>query len=148
MIPPRRDELEPLWAHHISWLDMIEARDAVGLKHGIEYHEGGRIIFTEWPDVPHEAIVSQFNIQFTSQFITPYLGTNQGEPFYLDGRTGTTSALHPNQMLTLQTFGSRAHANNLILASSPAHAPITISQTASTPRWSRINRFSAGHGQP
>lgn len=95
--------------------------------------DGGRILFTEWPTLPHDAIVGEFLFQFTAQFLAPCRGTPQKLPFFSDRATGPASDL---PMLTLQIFGSRVQilSNNQMQASSLVHALIQIWPMVSVPR--------------
>ena len=77
-----------------TWRDIIEWSDQMGIKRGIIFDEDCSIIFEEWPDVPHDQIIGQFSVMFTSQFVSPY--QNQAAidtVFEVDGTTGNNLLL-------------------------------------------------------
>jgi hypothetical protein len=72
-----------------GWRDIIEWRDQMGIKKGLTFDEDGSIIFEEWPDRPHEQIITEFSVMFISQFISPYQNQAAIHPvFEGDGTTG------------------------------------------------------------
>ena len=72
-----------------GWRDIIEWRDQMGIKKGIIFDEDGSIFFEEWPDRPHDQIVGEFTLMFSSQFRSPYQNQAAIHPtFDEDGSTG------------------------------------------------------------
>ena len=87
--PPPDKEMEPLWRMH-EYVDIDNIRkwrDEIGVKKGV-ICDHGKVIFDEWPDAPHEQILSEFNTQFITQFSSIYLGTPLYPAFVNDGTSG------------------------------------------------------------
>ena len=61
-------------------------RDEIGVKRGVVCDDG-KLIFDEWPDSPHEEIISEFNMQFT-EFASIYRGTPHYPVFVNNGTLG------------------------------------------------------------
>lgn len=72
---------------YVEFEDIVVWRDEVGVRKGVMY-ENGRVLFNEWPVRPHENIVNEFNTQFATQYMSPYIGTAHYPVFTNDGTTG------------------------------------------------------------
>jgi len=62
-------------------------RDEIGVKKGV-ICDDRKVIFDEWPEKPHEQIISDFNTQFIAQFASIYLGIPHYPVFVNDGTSG------------------------------------------------------------
>ena len=73
-MPPTKSDLSELTElkELYGWRDITEWRDQMDIRNGIRFDEDGSIIFEEWPDRPHDQIVREFTLIFSSQFRTPY----------------------------------------------------------------------------
>ena len=88
--PPTNQEMEPLWKmqEYVEFEEIVAWRDEVGVRKGVVY-ENGRVLFNEWPvPRPHENIFNEFNTQFATQYMSPYIGTAHYPVFTNDGTTG------------------------------------------------------------
>jgi hypothetical protein len=94
-LPP--SYLLPLWdlRDYIDFEDFVMWKSEVGLKKGAIWEEDGRIYFDQWPIKPHEQIIGDFNSQFSSQFVSIFIGTAHWNAWIYDGTTGI--ALYQNQ---------------------------------------------------
>jgi hypothetical protein len=74
--PPPDIDIAQLWnfSEYINYEDIICWKDEVGFRTGVIV-DGGKVRFTGWPARPHDAIVSEFNQQFSEQFNARYRGT-------------------------------------------------------------------------
>ena len=63
--PPPDKEMEPLWRmrEYGDVENIRKWRDEIGVKKGVVCDDG-KVLFDEWPDSPHEDIISEFNAQF------------------------------------------------------------------------------------
>ena len=86
--PPPDEEMERLWQmrEYVDLDSIRKWRDEVGVKKGV-ICDDGKVIFDEWPDSPHEDIISEFNCQFT-EFASMYRGTPHYPVFFNDGTSG------------------------------------------------------------
>jgi hypothetical protein len=87
--PPPDKEMMPLWRmqEYVDVENIRKWRDEIGVKKG-GICDNGKVIFDEWPDKPHEQIISDFNTQFIAQFTSIYLGTPHHPVFVNDGISG------------------------------------------------------------
>jgi hypothetical protein len=94
--PPTDNEMEPLWKirDHVDIENIRKWRDQVGIKKGV-ICDNGKIIFDEWPDPPHEQIISEFNAQFI-EFASTYRGTPYYPVFVNEGTSGIHILLRMN----------------------------------------------------
>jgi hypothetical protein len=93
---PSDKEMQRLWAEKasITFEDIIDWKDEVGLKRGVLFDADGTILFEEWPIRPHDVIIDEFSIQFFNQLRYPYTNTVHRPTFRNHGKEG--SNLFPN----------------------------------------------------
>jgi hypothetical protein len=86
--PPPDEEMERLWQmrEYVDLDSIRKWRDEVGVKKGVMCDDG-KVIFDEWPEPPHEQIISEFNSQF-NEFASMYRGTPHYPVFFNDGTSG------------------------------------------------------------
>jgi hypothetical protein len=86
--PPPDKEMEPLWRmrEYVDVENIRKWRDEIGVKKGVVCDDG-KVIFDEWPDSPHEDIISEFNAQFI-EFASIYRGTPHYPVFVNKGTSG------------------------------------------------------------
>jgi len=89
--------MEPLWRmqEYVDVENVRKWRDEISVKKGV-ICDNGKVIFDEWPDAPHEDIISEFNAQLV-EFASIYRGT----PLYpVFGNKGS-SDIDPLLMINL-----------------------------------------------
>ena len=94
--PPPENEMEPLWRmrKYIDVENIRKWRDEIGVKKGV-ICDDGKVIFDEWPDSPHEDIVSEFNVQL-AEFASIYRETPHYPVFLNKGTEGVHLHLRMN----------------------------------------------------
>jgi len=86
--PPPHEEMQRLWQmrEYVDLDSIRKWRDEFGVKKGVMCDDG-KVIFDEWPDPPHEFIISEFNSQFDVVALM-HRGTPHYPVFYNAGTTG------------------------------------------------------------
>jgi len=98
--------MEPLWRmrDYVDVENIRKWRDEIGVKKGV-ICDNGKVIFDEWPVPPHEQIISEFNMQFTAQYASIYLGTPHWPVFVNDGTSGIHLSKNESDVLDIRIRG-------------------------------------------
>ena len=81
------------------------------MKRGISFNDDGSITFEEWPDRPHDQIIGEFTVIFTTEFVSPYQNQAAIHPVLeSDGMTGNILVLRSR--FDIRIFGFPVIAND------------------------------------
>jgi hypothetical protein len=80
--PPPEDEMTELWQYSdiIEYRKLLRWRDEVEIRKGILY-DAGKVMFDQLSSPPHDEVCDLFHLDFTTQFITPWVPPFRSAPF-------------------------------------------------------------------